>query len=65
MYGSFYQYKSHESQWIAKSLVKEGKPEDNSLAAMTGSADTISYEEEEDEPETECETATESESEED
>ena len=50
--GSFIQYKSHERTSIASFLLKEGKPEDSSLATLSGAAvDVITYEEDE-EPET-------------
>ena len=50
--GTFVQYKSHERQTIASFLLREGKPEDSSLATLTGPAvDVVPYQEDE-EPET-------------
>ena len=51
-YGSFIQYRSHERASIASFLLKEGKPEEASLATLTGPAvDVITYDEDE-EPDT-------------
>ena len=45
--GNFIEYKSHERHSISSFLLKEGKTESASLAALAGNADVITYEEDE------------------